>query len=151
MWEFMRSLIMRLLTITLVTYNCCRLYPLSVQAMLSKVLSRRCRLSVQLSHFGNDKDLCRGTEGKKWHVFLIDNFGSYRITCHENSVWRKRRLADLILFNMYYLSENNAPIIALKRVSFESDLEGIKEIIGLNRLKDGAYYCCCAYVLRISR
>ena len=39
---------------------------------------------------------------------------------------------------MYYLSENNAPIIALKRVSFENDLEGIKEIIGLNRLKSNS-------------
>ena len=44
------------------------------------------------------------------------------------------KAADLISFNMYYLSENNAPIIALKRVFFENDLEGIKEIIGLNRL-----------------
>ena len=102
--------------------------------MLSKVIVRHCRLSVQLSHFDNDKDWSRGIEGKKWHVFLIDNFGSYRITCHENRGGRKRRLADLRLFNMYYLSENNAPIIALKRVSFKNDLEGIKEIIGLNRL-----------------
>lgn len=68
-------------------------------------------------------------KAKKWHVFLIDNLGSYRITCHENSCGRKRRLADPRLFNMYYLSENNAPTIALKRVSFENDLEGIKEII----------------------
>ena len=86
----MRSLIMHLLTITLVTYNCCLLYPLSVQAMLSKVIFRHCRLSVQLSHFDNDKDWSRGIEGKKWHVFLIENFGSYRITCHENSGGRKR-------------------------------------------------------------
>jgi len=70
----------------------------------------------------------------KWHVFIIDNFGSYRITCHENSGGRKRQSADPRLFKMYYLSKNNAPIIALKCVSFENDLEGMKEIIGLNRL-----------------
>ena len=38
----MRSLIMHLVTISLVTYNCCLVYPLSVQAMLSEVLFRHC-------------------------------------------------------------------------------------------------------------
>ena len=38
------------------TNDHCLLYPLSVQAMLSEVIFHHSRLSVQLSHFDNDKD-----------------------------------------------------------------------------------------------